>query len=70
MAKYSEKENYLLRKYYETEINVNNEYDIPFEFLFNDELELLYRSWCFSIFRLRENISSFISKVASALKIN
>ena len=61
---------YLLRVYYEENLIGCKGYDIPFEFLFDDELERLHKSLGFAIFKLRYSILVSITKIANALKIN
>lgn len=60
---------YLLRVYYEENLIGRNGYDVPFEFLYDDELESIYNSLGFAIFKVRYSILLFITKVANALKI-
>ena len=47
----------LLRKYYETEVEPALKYDVPFEFLYEEELDGMYKSLGFAIFKLRESIA-------------
>lgn len=69
---------YLLRVYYEENLIGRTGYDIPFEFLYDDELEVLHNSFGFAVFRLRykisqlkirESLDKFITKIVNALKI-
>jgi hypothetical protein len=60
---------YLLRVYYEENWIGRNGYDVPFEFLYDDELESINNSLGFAIFKVRYSILLFITKVANALKI-
>lgn len=57
---------YLLRMYYEENLLGRNRYDVPFEFLFDEELESIHNSLGFAIFKLRYSISLFITKIANA----
>jgi len=59
---------YLLRVYYEENLTGRTGYDIPFEFLYDDELDAIYNSLGFAIFKVRYSISLFITKIAKALK--
>ena len=59
---------YLLRVYYEENLIGIRGYDIPFEFLYDDELESIYNSLGFALFKLRYSIMAFITKIANALK--
>lgn len=60
---------YLLRKYYEENLIGRKGYDVPFEFLYDDELESINNSLGFAIFKVRYSILLFMTKVANALKI-
>lgn len=60
--------NYLLRIYYEENLIGRIGYDIPFEFLYNDELEEINNSFGFAIFKLRYSIEVFIQKLVEKLK--
>lgn len=59
---------YLLRVYYEENLIGRNGYDVPFEFLYDDELESINNSLGFAIFKVRYSILLFMTKVANALK--
>lgn len=59
---------YLLRVYYEENLIGRTGYDIPFEFLYDDELEAINNSLGFAFFKLRYSISVFIDKIVIALK--
>jgi hypothetical protein len=43
----------VLRKFYETEIEPNIDYEIPFEFLYDDELQDLHNSLQFKMFNFK-----------------
>jgi len=58
----------LLRKYYETEVEPSLKYEIPFEFLYEEELEGMTKSLGFAVFKFRESISRFITKIANAFE--
>lgn len=60
---------YLLRLYYEEKLSNRTGYEIPFEFLFDDELEEINNSFGFVLFRLRHSISVFIEKLVEKLKL-
>ena len=71
------RESLLLKKFYETEVEPTLKYPIPFEYLYEDELESLSNSFWFARFKLRESISQlqlrdsvekFLTKIANALK--
>lgn len=59
---------YLLRVYYEENLIGRTGYDVPFEFLYNDELEDIHKSFGFAVFKLRYSISVFVEKLALKLK--
>lgn len=59
---------YLLRVYYEEELIGKTSYDIPFECLYDHELEVIHNSFGYAIFRLRYKISVFIEKLVEKLK--
>ena len=61
-------EYYLLRLYYNTKVINKTGFNIDFEFLYDDELEFLYKSFGFSIFKFRYKIGVFIENVCNALK--
>jgi len=67
----------LLRKFYETEVEPSFKYDIPFEFLYEEELDGMSKSLGFAVFKLRESIAELkirdkignaMMKIANALK--
>jgi hypothetical protein len=68
MKKLLLRDDVLLRKYYETEVEPSLDYEIPFEFLYEEELEGMTKSLGFAVFKFRERISRFITKIANALK--
>lgn len=59
---------FLLREYYEKEILNNNKFDIPFEMLLDDELDLIYNSFGFKVFRFIYKISLYLNKISLKLK--
>lgn len=59
---------YLLRMYYEENLIGRNGYDVPFEFLYDEELDSIYNSIGFAFFKLRYSILLFMKKIANALK--
>lgn len=59
---------YLLRIYYEENLIGRTGYDIPFEFLYDDELEAIHKSLGFAMFKFQYSISLFIAKIAKVLK--
>lgn len=73
MAKINRKKDlffeFLLREYYEKKLSNRTGYYIPFEFLYNDELEAIYNSIGFVFFRLRYQISICIKKIVEKLKL-
>lgn len=73
MAKINRKKDlffeYLLREYYEQKLSNRSGFYIPFEFLYDDELEAIYNSIGFAFFRLRYQIYIHIKKIVEKLKL-
>lgn len=59
----------LLRKFYETKIEPNTDYMIPFEFLYEEELIEMYNSFNFKIFKLRYNTWCLMKKIGEFLTL-
>jgi hypothetical protein len=59
----------VLRKFYETEIEPNIDYEIPFEFLYDDELQDLHNSLQFKMFNFKYKLNVFIKKIADFLTL-
>lgn len=59
----------LLRKFYETKIEPRTDYRIPFEFLYDEELQEIYGSLEFKMFQLRYKLDVFVKKITEFLTL-